>query len=965
MQRYNPKDIEPKWQKQWADSKLYEVHADISRPKQYVTAMFPYPSGAGLHVGHVRNYAITDTIARFQRQNGNNTLSTIGWDGFGLPAENYAIKTGVAPAISTAQNIANFKSQLQQLGMSYDWSREVTTTDPSYYKWTQWLFTQFFERGLAYQKQSLQWWCPHDKTVLANEQVEGGRCWRCGNEVVKRSMKQWFFKITDYADALLDGIDDLDWPDRIKTMQRNWIGRSSGAEVQFAVADNSAVVTVFTTRVDTIYGATFLVLAPEHPLIDIIVSTTQRDATVQYRDQAIKRSEIERQETKDKTGVFTGAYALNPATQQLIPIWVADYVLNGYGTGAIMAVPAHDERDNEFARRFDLPIRYVVEPVSGESQSDEVHKEAIVAIVRNPQTDEILMLDWGPRIERWGGNLFIGGGRDQAETVETCARREIAEETGYTNLKHVKTADYDVHSFYFSNVKNKNYYAKMRGVLFDLLDDTRVDTHLDEGEKDKFSLNWVASKAAGTLVDDAGHRYIYESLIGETVFHGEGLMTNSEAYTAMPSAQAREKVVADLETKGLATETINYKMRDWLISRQRYWGAPIPIIHCPDHGAVAVPAKDLPVILPEVANYEPDGSGLGVLAKATDWVNTICPDCGKPAKRETDTMDGYVCSSWYLFRYADAHNDQAAWDPAIVNYWAPLDYYCGGDHAVAHLLYVRFWTHVFKEMGLTDFAEPIKKLVYNGYIYAADGTKMSKSKGNVVDPLELINSGYGADALRVYELFIGPYEQDNTWDAGGVAGSYRFLNRLWNIAQEFLQIEEQQQGGALNDSFVENDILRTIHRAVKRVTTDLHALSFNTAIAAQMEALNLLYKLKDQDEFSNLDTWRYVLDTLLQLVAPFAPHMSEELWHQLGHDDSIHTSQWPSFDEMYLQEAAITIVVQINGKVRSQLRLPAGSDEQSIVAAAKADEKVHALLIDKTLQKTIYVAQKLVNFVVY
>jgi len=809
MQRYNPKEIEQKWQKVWEDSKIYQASEDPSKPKSYVIAMFPYPSGSGLHVGHVRNYSITDTIARHQRLQGKNTLSTIGWDGFGLPAENYAIKTGTPPAVSTAANIANFKNQLKRLGMSYDWSREINTTDPSYYRWTQWIFTQLFERGLAYQAERLQWWCPHDKTVLANEQVEAGKCWRCGHDVVKKSLKQWFFKITEYADALLDGVDDLEWPEKIKTMQRNWIGRSVGAEVNFAIEGKKDAVTVFTTRPDTLFGASFLVLAPEHPLVKAITTGDQEELVTNYVDAAIKRSEIERQEAKDKTGVFTGAYATNPVNGEKLPIWVADYVLYGYGTGAIMAVPAHDERDWEFAKKFDLPI---------------------TRVVQNDASDE------------------------------ECT-------------------------------------------------------------------------------------------------HDEGIMINSGKYDGKPSDEAREKIVADLEKQGAGEEVVNYKMRDWLISRQRYWGAPIPIIHCPKDGAVAVPADQLPVVLPEVANFEPTGDGKGVLGQNQEWLHVDCPKCGGPAERETDTMDGYACSSWYYLRYTDAHNDKQAWDPAKANYWLPIDFYCGGDHAVSHLLYSRFWMHVFADMDLIDKfnREPVKKLVYNGYIYAADGTKMSKSKGNVVDPLEVIESGYGADALRVYELFIAPLDQDTAWDPGGVTGSYRFLNRVWTLVQEF-----NEHDGGTNESI---ELSRSLNKAIKKVSIDLEQLSFNTAIAALMECVNELYLVKAQDNYQSVE-WQWALETLLQLTAPFAPHITDELWQQLGNEESIHTSQWPVHDEKYLVQDSMNIAVQINGKLRAEISVAADADEATVVEAAKTSERIAPQIDGKEIRKTIYVPGRLVNFVV-
>lgn len=805
MKRYNPADIEPKWQARWAEDKLYEVTEDSDKPKAYVAGMFPYPSGAGLHVGHVRNYSIVDVIARFHRQRGHNVLNPIGWDTFGLPAENYAIKTGTPPAVSTAENIKNFKNQFLRLGMSIDWSRELNTTDPEYYRWTQWIFIQLFERGLAYQAERLQWWCPHDKTVLANEQVEAGKCWRCGNVVIKKSMKQWFFKITEYADELLEGIDDLDWPEGIKAMQRNWIGKSIGAEIDFDVEGGTEKLKVFTTRPDTLYGATFLVLAPEHELVDQLTSEDQRQAVTDYVSETNKKSDIERQDTnRDKTGVFTGSYALHPLTGDKLPIWIADYVLTGYGTGAIMAVPAHDERDNEFAKAFDLPIIEVVE----------------------------------------------------------------------------KPTDYD----------------------------------------DEF-------------------------------YHGDGIIKNSADYNGLASSEMREQIVAKLAEMGKGNESTQYRMRDWLISRQRYWGAPIPIVHCEKDGAVAIPDDQLPVVLPEVDNYEPDGSGTTALGRATDWVNTTCPKCGGPARRETDTMDGYACSSWYYLRYADPNNDQQAWEPAKANYWMPIDFYCGGDHAVSHLLYSRFWTKAFADMGLLEAREPVKKLVYNGYINAADGQKMSKSKGNVVDPLELVDAGYGADSLRVYELFIAPYDLDAAWDPNGIAGTYRFLNRTWSLVQEHLESNTESEAPTAD-----------VHRTIKKVTDDLERLSFNTAIASQMELVNTLYKAKVNGMKG--ESWRQALVSLVQLVAPFAPHVAEELWQQLDGEGSVHLAAWPVWDDSLLVEDTVTIVVQVNGKVRTEIVMSKDATREEIEKAALANERAQEFMANKKPTRIVVVPGRLVNIVV-
>ncbi len=808
MRRYNPAEIEPKWQQIWEEQQAFAAIDNDLKPKTYVSPMFPYPSGAGMHTGHAFEHSIVDAIARFYRQHGHNVLNPMGWDAFGLPTENYAIKTGTSPVEATETFIANFKRQIKRIGSSIDWAREINTSDPEYYKWTQWIFTEFYKRGLAYQKEALQWWCPVDKTVLANEQVEGGRCWRCGSLVEKKSMKQWFFKITDYADALLDDIEDLDWPQKIKTAQTNWIGRSVGAEINFKVAGSDDVITVFSTRPDTIFGASFIVLAPEHALSLQLATGDFKESTETYIKEAVKKSEIERtNDTKEKTGVFTGSYAINPLTGENVPVWVADYVLGGYGTGAVMGVPAHDERDFAFAEKYNLPVIEVIEKPS--------------------------------------------------------------------------------------------------------------DTP-------------------------------------EQVFHGEGILINSGEFDGLSASDAREKIVARLEETKQGAAKTTYKMRDWLISRQRYWGAPIPIIHCEVHGAVAVPEDQLPVVLPEVEDFAPKGDGQSTLAHAAEWVNTTCPECGKPAKRETDTMDGYACSSWYLLRYADPNNSGAAWDPAKVNYWSPVDFYVGGDHAVAHLLYVRFWSHVFKDMGLVDFKEPVKKLVYHGYINAEDGTKMSKSKGNVIDPLDIIDQGYGADALRTYLLFMGPIELDASWDSHGIAGIYRFLNRVWVLVQQYDAASKEFTG---ND-----DAIRVAqHKTVRKVTDDIRRLSFNTAIAGLMEFVNDLYKFKI-DGYSK-DAWHEALSALVQMIEPFAPHMANELWEQLGNEGLVQNAQWPEWDEALIVEDVITIAVQVNGKLRGEIQVGKDTDPEEIKAHALAHENV-ARFVTGEPKKVIYVPGRLVSVVV-
>ena len=864
MKRYNPTEIEKKWQDKWeADGTYITDLGDTTRPKYYSLSMLPGITGAGIHIGHGRTFQFADIKARLKRQQGYNTYHPIGWDSFGLPVENYAIKVGKTPRVAHDEAKVHFKEQLKRLGFSYDWSKEISTADPEYYKWTQWIFTQLYKHDLAYQKEQLQWWCDTDNTVLANEQVEGGKCWRCGNPVTKRNLKQWFFRITAYADEILEATDDLDWTEMVKTMQKNWIGRSVGAEVEFAVEGCDDFITVFTTRPDTLFGATYVALAPEHPLVSQLVNADTRAKVESYIQAAQKKSDVERQENKDKTGVFTGSYAINPVNGQKVPIWVADYILGGYGTGAIMAVPAHDERDLEFAEKFNLPV---------------------VQVIDKPENSA-----------------------------------------------------------------------------------------------------------------DAG------------CYTGEGELINSGDFDGLRSEEAREQVVAWLEQQGLGRSKTTYKMRDWLISRQRYWGAPIPMVHVDGFGPIAVADECLPVILPEVENFKPTGGNTSVLAQVDDWVRvwvdvetgkTVPITEPKPAgdnwhegRRETDTLDGYACSSWYFLRYLDPHNDQQAWDPEIIKHWAPVDYYNGADHAVAHLLYSRFWMRFFYKLGLVPTPEPFKRMMYNAYIMAPDGQKMSKSKGNVIDPMEIMDSGYGADALRVYEMFIAPYDMDAPWDPRGVPGTYRFLNRVWNVVQEFVEVatlpplteavecsriadasaersREISSGDLSEECTLEGDgdvvaeLLRLTHLTIKKVTRDIEDEKFNTAVAAMMEMVNGLYKFKESHGMQASEAWRFILESLLQILAPFAPHITEELWQELGHTDTIHVNHWPKWDEKYLVSDVMTIIVQVNGKLRSRLELPVDADKETIERRALDDKKVRAYLNARTPKKVIYVPGKLVNIVV-
>ena len=793
MSHYEPLKIEEKWQKRWEEEQPFAAKDNDNRPKMYLAEMFPYPSGAGLHVGHVRNFSIVDCLARFYTQQEMNVLRPFGYDTFGLPAENYAIKTGISPQEVTKTNIDNFRKQAKRLGYAIDWSREINTSDPAYYKWTQWCFLQLFKKGLAYQKESYQWWCPVDQTVLANEQVENGCCWRCGHEVEKKKMKQWFFKITAYADELLDEIDSLDWPEKIKTMQKNWIGRSEGAEVEFQIAGSGGKITVFTTRPDTLFGSTFMVLAPENELINDLVTDDTRAKVEKYCKEALKKSEIERQENKEKTGVFTGSYVINPATGKEIPVWVADYVLSGYGTGAVMGVPACDERDYEFATKFELPI---------------------VKVIEKPE----------------------------------------------------------------NSTDDSQCYA------------------------------------------------------------GEGEMINSGPFTGRQSSEVREIINDWLEKQGIGHKKVTYRMRDWLISRQRYWGCPIPIAYDKDGNPHAIPEDQLPVMLPKIDDYKPDSTGRSALAKCDEFLKVTID--GEEMARETDTLDGYACSSWYLWRYTDPHNDKQAWDPKKVNFWAPTDIYCGGDHAVAHLLYVRFWCKFFADEGYLNFREPIKKLLYNGYINAPDGKKMSKSKGNVIDPLDVINQGYGADTLRTYELFIGPYNMDAAWSTEAIGGVYRFLNRCWTLVFDKEAIKEDK-----------NIVYR--HKTAKKVTEDMHRNNFNTAVAALMEYVNELFKNGAHHDD---------LVVLAKLLKPFAPHLASEMLEELKSDDI-----WPKWDEKLLVADEVEMVVQVNGKLRARIMAPAddAKDAKKMEELALADEKIKTYTDGKEVVKVITIPKThLVNIVV-
>ncbi|MCQ9278099.1 leucine--tRNA ligase [Staphylococcus borealis] len=800
---YNHKEIEKKWQNYWADNKTFKTNDNLGQKKFYALDMFPYPSGAGLHVGHPEGYTATDIVSRYKRMQGYNVLHPMGWDAFGLPAEQYALDTGNDPREFTQQNIQTFKRQIQELGFSYDWDREVNTTDPEYYKWTQWIFIQLYNKGLAYVDEVAVNWCPALGTVLSNEEVVDGVSERGGHPVYRRPMKQWVLKITEYADRLLEDLDELDWPESIKDMQRNWIGRSEGASVSFKVDNSDESIDVFTTRPDTIYGTTFLVLSPEHALVNKITSADKLETVKQYQEEASKKSDLERTDlAKDKSGVFTGAYAINPLSGETLPIWIADYVLSSYGTGAVMAVPAHDERDYEFASKFNLPI-----------------------------------------------NEVIAGGDIQKEAY------------------------------------------------------TGVGEHINSGE-----LNGLDNEAA--------------------------------------ISKAIELLVA----KGAGEKKVNYKLRDWLFSRQRYWGEPIPVIHWEDGSMTTVPEDELPLLLPETDEIKPSGTGESPLANIDEFVNVVDKKTGMKGRRETNTMPQWAGSCWYYLRYIDPHNSKMLADPEKLKHWLPVDLYIGGvEHAVLHLLYARFWHKVLFDLGVVPTKEPFQKLYNQGMILGEGNEKMSKSKGNVVNPDDIVNS-HGADTLRLYEMFMGPLDAAIAWSENGLDGSRRFLDRVWRL---FIN-----EDGSLTDKVVENNdtkLDKVFNQTVKKVTEDFNSLNFNTAISQLMVFINECYKSET--------IYKPYAEGFIKMLAPIAPHIGEELWNRLGNDDTITYQPWPTYDESLLVDAEVEIVVQVNGKVRAKMNIPKDTSKDEMEALALQDENVKLSIEGKDIKKVIAVPQKLVNIV--
>jgi leucyl-tRNA synthetase len=950
MEKYDPKEIEGKWQKFWEENpQLFSAKENSDQEKKYVLDMFPYPSGEGLHVGHVESYTATDIISRYYRMNDKNVLHPQGWDAFGLPAENYAIKTGTHPSVTTENNIKNFTRQIKSLGMSYDWSREINTSKPEYYKWTQWFFLLLYKNGLAYKKMGKVNWCPSCQTVLANEQVEDGICERCKNEVIQKDLEQWYFKITDFIETnkqtpgLIEGLEKIDWPESTKAAQRNWIGKSEGTIVKFKIAESEEFIEVFTTRVDTIFGCTYCVVAPEHKILQALKERIVNFSEVEkYLEETKKKTDLERMENqKEKTGVrLEGVSVINPFTNESVPLFVADYVLGGYGTGAVMAVPAHDERDLEFAKVHGLEIKIVIEPVTGQPRKNEEKRNSIVAIVENPKDGKLLSINWG---EKLGGNLFIGGGLKDGEDALETAIREIKEETGYKNVELIETSE-KIHHHYFAFSKNVARDIEAIGFYFKLKDEEREQQNLEADEEGKFQVEWLTKEEAEKKVGDDLHKYLFNKFIRQQIFTEDGILNETSAdFSGLNSEVAREKMANWLADKKLGEKKINYRLRDWLVSRQRYWGAPIPIIYCETCGEVPVPEKDLPVMLPTDVDFKPTGES--PLRYSPSFQDVVCPKCGQKARRESDTMDTFVCSSWYYLRYADPKNLEIFVSKEKLEKWLPVDLYVGGaEHSVLHLLYARFFTKVLHNLGFVNFDEPFLKMRHQGIILAEDGRKMSKSLGNVVNPDDIVKQ-FGADSLRMFEMFMGPLEDMKPWNTKGIVGVKRFLDKVWKM----------QDKTDLKIAF-DSKLQAQTYKTIKKVTDDIEAFRFNTAISALMILVNAM------DKQASIHQAAYEL--LVKLLSPFAPHLCEEIWQNLGKTESIFADKWPVYDANLAKEEEVEMVVQVNGKVRDRLVVATDVTEDEIKETALESEKVKVFIEGKEIKKIIFVPEKLINIVV-
>ena len=935
---YDFRKIEEKWQSYWEENKTFKTDIwNFDKPKYYALDMFPYPSGQGLHVGHPEGYTATDIVSRMKRMQGYNVLHPMGFDSFGLPAEQYAIKTGNHPEGFTKKNIETFTKQLKMLGFSFDWDRQISTCAPKFYKWTQWIFKKLYEDGLAKCVDMPVNWCEELGTVLANDEIINGKSERGGYPVIRKNMKQWVIDIPSYAERLLDGLNEIDWPESTKEMQRNWIGKSVGAQVNFKVNNSDLTFTVFTTRPDTLFGATYCVLAPEHELVNLITTDEQKEAVESYKKLCASKSDLERTElNKEKTGVFTGSFAINPVNNKLIPIWIADYVLSSYGTGAIMAVPAHDERDFEFAKKFNLDIIQVLEEVTGTSNENETHKDSIVAIVYDKENDKYLTINW----KELGGRLFIGGTRHNGEDAITCALREITEETGYDDLEFVKET-FKINHHYYAYNKDKYFEIESTGLLFNLKSNHQVEQKLDEDEK--FSIEWVNKDIIEKEIKDELHIKTFNYCINNMAMEGDGIHINSNFLNGLNKSEAIEKMINWLEENKIGTKKVNYRIREWIFARQRYWGEPIPIVYFSDGTSKALSDSELPLVLPELEDYK-GKNGCAPLENANEWKYTTVD--GKKAKRETNTMPGSAGSSWYFLRYIDPDNDNELANKKLLDHWMPVDLYMGGpEHAVGHLLYSRFWNNYLFDKGYVGVKEPFKKLRHQGMILGSNGEKMSKSKGNVVNPDDMVKQ-YGADSLRLYEMFMGPIDAAKPWDPFGIEGSKKFLERVFRLYTEENKIKDEAN----------INLEKIYHQTVKKVTEDYENMNFNTAISQMMIFINAVYK-------ENVFPLEYALN-FLKILNPICPHITEELWQILGNKDTITYEPWPIFDINKTIEEKYQMIVQVNGKVRGKIEIDTNTSKEEMEKLALEIDNVKKFIDGKEIVKIITIQSKIVNIVV-
>lgn len=944
---YNFKDIERKWQNYWDEHHTFEAKTGDKKNPYYILVEFPYPSGAGLHVGHVRSYTAQDAVARMKRMQGYNVLYPMGWDAFGAPAEQYAIKNHIHPKEAVKENIKTFKGQMKSLGFSFDWSREFSTTDPDYYKWTQWQFLQFYKHGMAYKDTIPVNWCPTCKSVLSNEDAAGGVCERCGSPVVQKEKSQWMLRMSDYAEDLLTGLEDTNFAPKVKLGQINWIGKSVGAHVNFKIDGYDKEFTVFTTRADTLYGATYCVLAPEHPYVPEITTAEYKEAVEAYQKECSLKNDMERTElNKEKTGVFTGAYAINPVNGDKIPIYISDYVLATYGTGAIMAVPAHDDRDYAFAKKFHIPIKQVIAKSfvgTGDSAIRKdfpmTERQVVNVVIKHPTEDQYLCV----HNKKFDWVNFVMGGIEDEETPIDAAIREVKEETGYTDITIDKQMEFIYYDNFYAQHKKVNRHITCYTVVGHL--NSLDQVAIDEKEQEIADVLWITKDKLMDSLSTEAHKYdAMRALNGEGAMVDDGVHIHSQDLDGLGKQEAIDKMIAWLEEHHCGEKKINYKMRDWIFSRQRFWGEPIPMIYCEKCGWQPMNEADLPLLLPDVAEYEPTDNGESPLAKITDWVNTTCPCCGGPARRETDTMPNWAGSSWYFLRFMDAHNTKEFASMDAMKYWNRVDWYNGGmEHTARHLLYARFWVQFLYNIGLVPNKEMIWTRVSHGMVLGSNNEKMSKSKGNVINPDDIVKE-YGADTLRVYEMFMGDYEQDAPWSTDSLRGCKRFIDKVIRLKDKVVE----------GDTYTE-DLESLIHKSIKKVQYDLTHMAYNTVVSTLMILANAY---DDKKTITKAD-----YRVLLLLLNPLAPHITEELNEQMGFAP-ICESVWPSYDEEKTVDNEKTIGVQVNGKLRASITIRIDEMDDVVKEKALAEPNVIKFTEGKEIVKVIIVKGKIVNIVV-